>query len=277
MQINRQTYEEFFLLYADGELSERERKEVESFIEQNPDLKGEFNLISETIMVPDESIVFNNKEILFRNEDNRKVVMMRWVRYAAAAVVLIALSITGWLFIDENTEKTPPVAVLEEKKTEKTPAAKENINQDNNITDAGKQSNIVAEKPSITVKRAENKVENKTPAAPENTVNETQETPVAVVEEPEVPQPALDPVAVNNDVAFVEPENAPIDVAVAPREMTGAEKQETPGVHYTQSVNEEREKSDMIYFANTSLTKKTKLRGVLRKATRYLERVTSIQ
>ncbi len=37
-------------------------------------------------------------------------------------------------------------------------------------------------------------------------------------------------------------------------------------------------KNDMIYFfANTSLSKKTKLREVFRKATRILDRVTSVQ
>jgi hypothetical protein len=69
-----------------------------------------------------------------------------------------------------------------------------------------------------------------------------------------------------------------IDVPVQPREMENAEAEEPSTVQYAHSTfDEEPAKNDMIYFANTSLTKKTKLRGVLRKATRYLDRVTSLQ
>ena len=41
MHINRQTYEEFFLLYADGELNGTERKAVEDFVKENP---GVYNI-----------------------------------------------------------------------------------------------------------------------------------------------------------------------------------------------------------------------------------------
>ena len=86
MQINRQSYEEYFLLYADGELNESEQRAVEEFIDQNPDLAGELNIIQETVFKPDGSIIFENKELLLKNEsDNRKVFYMSWFRIAAAA------------------------------------------------------------------------------------------------------------------------------------------------------------------------------------------------
>ena len=40
--INRHNYEEFFLLYVDGELETAQRATVEKFIEQNPDLIESF-------------------------------------------------------------------------------------------------------------------------------------------------------------------------------------------------------------------------------------------
>ena len=44
MAITRHNYEEYFLLYADDELSAAERREVEDFLELHPDLVGELDV-----------------------------------------------------------------------------------------------------------------------------------------------------------------------------------------------------------------------------------------
>lgn len=67
MNINRNNYEEYFLLFADNELSTEERKEVEIFVENNPDLKEEFNLIKLTINFPDEKVSMADKSFLMKN------------------------------------------------------------------------------------------------------------------------------------------------------------------------------------------------------------------
>ena len=67
MLINRKNYEDFFLLYADGELCINEKKEVEEFIEANPDLKPEFNMLLAAIL-PAETIVFSEKVSLYKKE-----------------------------------------------------------------------------------------------------------------------------------------------------------------------------------------------------------------
>ncbi len=68
MNINRDNYEEYFLLYADNELTDSEKAEVLMFIKDNKDLEEEFRMIHFTISKPDKNIVFANKPFLLKND-----------------------------------------------------------------------------------------------------------------------------------------------------------------------------------------------------------------
>lgn len=69
MNINRDNYEEYFLLYADKELSEDEKNLVEMFVQQNPDLEEEFIMLQQSVLKPDNSIALEDKSSLFRKEE----------------------------------------------------------------------------------------------------------------------------------------------------------------------------------------------------------------
>lgn len=170
MNINRHNYEEFFLLYVDKELSAAERKAVEVFVQENPDLQvelsalqgtvlkaddavldkkdwlymedgvsalqenlllyaddelspadkktveamlatdkiaaAEWNILRQTKIRPDDSVVFNDKRSLYRTEGGR-VVGIRWWRTAAAAAVLLGLGLwTGVAVYNNNFNTT---------------------------------------------------------------------------------------------------------------------------------------------------------------------------
>ncbi len=66
--INRHNYEEFFLLYIDAELDPVQRAAVEVFVQQNPDLAAELEMMQQLRLEPEEDIKFYNKAELLRTE-----------------------------------------------------------------------------------------------------------------------------------------------------------------------------------------------------------------
>lgn len=106
-EISLNNYEEWFLLYTDNELSDEHKTQVELFVLQHPTLQREFEWLQQT-RLPEEKLVFSNKEILYRKETSGKspVFYMRWMRYAAAAAV-IGVMATVWILAPTNTLKAP--------------------------------------------------------------------------------------------------------------------------------------------------------------------------
>jgi hypothetical protein len=72
--INRDNYEEYFLLYTDNELSDAERIAVEEFIKENPDLRGELIMMQQLKLKPEQNIFFGDKDILLRKSDENATI-----------------------------------------------------------------------------------------------------------------------------------------------------------------------------------------------------------
>ena len=66
MNINRHNYEEYFILYMDNELGSEERRMVEAFVLQHPDLKEELDLLLQYKLTPDTEILFPGQEDLVK-------------------------------------------------------------------------------------------------------------------------------------------------------------------------------------------------------------------
>ncbi len=66
MMINRNNYEEYFLLYADDELKHTERKAVEAFVDENADLREEFEFLQQMKLDPKDQVGFPGKASLYK-------------------------------------------------------------------------------------------------------------------------------------------------------------------------------------------------------------------
>lgn len=67
MDINRNNYEHFLIDYIDGSLTANQLKAVEAFLLLNPDIKTEFESLSNHVLLPEEQ-TYKNKAILKRTD-----------------------------------------------------------------------------------------------------------------------------------------------------------------------------------------------------------------
>lgn len=78
MKINRHNYEEYFILYADNEMSREDRGIVELFVRENPDLEEELAMLQQSRLIADTSVVFSGKEILMKSAGDQLINMKNY-------------------------------------------------------------------------------------------------------------------------------------------------------------------------------------------------------
>ncbi len=71
MKITRDNYEPFFMDFLDGNLEEDQINQFLDFLEQNPDLKSELQLVGK-LKLPEEKIVFSGKQELYKNDSEEQ-------------------------------------------------------------------------------------------------------------------------------------------------------------------------------------------------------------
>lgn len=287
MQINRHTYEQFILLYTDGELSLEEQRAVEDFIRENPDLEEELILLKETVLEPDQSIVFENKEQLYKKEETRKVLPLPWFRIAAAAVVIIFSTLFGWkYFNNREMVETRTVASADQQKDSferRKPAQPLSVSQEDQPATDTEVSKSVTTKETFT--REPRDVDPDDNASKYRTAKQTGNQKLEAEKHLAIQKaPDHSPHEILSVKAPVEKDR--LEIKVKPREIEPLVEEAADDAHPVYVVNDDAhveiqyggpQDDDIIYIANTSLPKKTKLRGVFRKATRILDKVTSFQ
>jgi anti-sigma factor RsiW len=86
--------------YIDGELDEAGRKAVEAFVMEYPSRAVELQQLSMTVSQADLSVVFPDKESLYRS-DRRKLLLLPWMQAGIAAAVLGLVALL--LFMSRHT------------------------------------------------------------------------------------------------------------------------------------------------------------------------------
>lgn len=88
MNIHLNNYEEFLVDYLHGELHGALKAEMEQFMADHPSVYEEYELLQDTILVADESIVFENKTSLLKSEKKAGF----WVTYKRELAIAAAIS-----------------------------------------------------------------------------------------------------------------------------------------------------------------------------------------
>jgi hypothetical protein len=86
MKIDRYNYEEYFLLYIDNELTVEQMKQVELFVTENPDLEEELVMLQQSRLIPDVSIVFDDKHLLMKEENDSFINMNNYEEWLVSYV-----------------------------------------------------------------------------------------------------------------------------------------------------------------------------------------------
>ncbi|GDX52013.1 hypothetical protein LBMAG27_10600 [Bacteroidota bacterium] len=112
MKINRTNYEDFLIQKLEGLLSTEQNAELDLFLHNNADIKSEWEAFEQTVMVPDETIVYEHKELLKKKVGGVIPIYstMLFVTSIAASLLLVFFVSQKYL-IHQPTEKPIDVAV----------------------------------------------------------------------------------------------------------------------------------------------------------------------
>ena len=269
--INQDNYEEKFLLYTDNELNLSEIVETEKFVLSHPSLQNDFILLQKAKYEPDTTIVFPDKGMLYKKEEDGKVIPFRWKALAAAVILGIGLW-TGVTYMQKNKiepvivkgpdvkQKSIPVKPVEEKNTTKEPIV---IHEDRQVVPLQKQDKKEVDN---LIKQPKQDVAIKT-IQPVNTpevtkLPEPKKEDVAIVK-----QPIRNEIPISNNLEKPDDPTRVIDKPAAPVVQTNKDAQ------YASYIADAEVKSDNYVFFNitTEEFKKSKIGNFLKKAKRVIE------
>ena len=281
MNINRFTYTEYFLLYIDNELGEKEKLEVESFIKLNPDMASEMELLRGTTFTSDTDIVFGDRSSLFRTEEKeRKVIPFFWSKMAVAAILLISLGVATWKYIippgnhqtDPALAKTNPVINNSATSKVSDPVLKPAVAE---VTPMGNRKTEIVTSGIVKAKQQVIKKSSIKKASPNTDKLIIVQVDNNQTENTAVPDAVLKHVTPKNKLAVNNQQKEDIKNSVAVPEPN-IEQLALNSKPIEKPIFKSNNDDDMVYFANTSFHKRTKFREVFRKASRVIEKVTSI-
>ena len=156
--INRENYEEIFVLYHDGELSEEQKIKTEEFLRKQPEFAAAFSLNSQAKLSPDKAVIFGNKKSLYRKEKAGRIIHINIYRSLAAAVFL---GFGLWFFVNQNNPSKQPAQIIASVNPGKSPVEKGNTSSSSTKAPTVPSSNEPFTEPGQTQQPATETVKNK--------------------------------------------------------------------------------------------------------------------
>lgn len=282
--------EEALLLLLDGELEETEKQVLESRIASDEQLGRDWAILQNTRLDATEQVIYPDKAGLYRHASAR-VIRFTWVRYAAAAAIILAAGLL-WLNRPDNTDGSGSNTMARV-----TPSGETRPETGN----AGQQTGeSVADIPAVKEELAapsgpDNQAPlasladaakgNKATASPAGkTTGQGQPTPVSGK-----PAPAADPLVARVDpvpsTTATVPENtavtAPTDIALGNRPVVditdkAVGEQTFKSDYATQALSASPDETEAIQTSMDDSNRSRKgLRGFVRKANRIFHKVTN--
>jgi hypothetical protein len=257
--INLDSYEEWLVLYVDNELSDAEKTNVEKFAAAHSHVQAELNLFAQTKLQPDQ-FNFPDKNLLYRNKERVGIISMTWWRMAAAAILLIVAGILLYSVLNKENNSGVEERIAGPRKEQiQSPVKSVSPEQQQ-----PKQNNaVIKEKDQIAISAPVEKPRQKENKKQQADNLSSKDNELAKVND-NIPQRR--PVVVS-EINTVNPKDAQIsnvDVSDWHKQIFNDEVV-TPGHTETPNLPE---------YANN--TENKKLRGLFRKATRFIERTSGI-
>lgn len=271
--IHTANHEACFLLYADNELTGQQRMQVEQFVQDHPGLQEEFALISKAVLTPDTSIVFPEKKRLYRHEHD-KVIPFAWREIAAAAAIVLIAGALLWNGYHRTTTLESPVAQQQD-------IPENRQSQHSNPVNASSGQKPAVTNPDRLLPKQEAPV-----ATPVR-----QPEPALAVYDNKAPgrkkeksilfsQPHLEkdvrPVHANSVALNTIPSTIKTTEPVIDRPAVFFDPTEAEDVHDSNTSFASNTNTEDVYITNVPVDKKIPLRGLLRKASRIINKATGL-
>jgi hypothetical protein len=103
MQINRENYESWMIDYIEGNLSAVQAEQLRHFLTLHPELQAELDAFELTKLQPDLTVIFENKDILKKQEAGKVLSLSNWKNYAIGIAASLMLFTGIWFFTSNNS------------------------------------------------------------------------------------------------------------------------------------------------------------------------------
>lgn len=268
--------EELLLLHLDKELNTQQTAKVEQALQKDEQLQKEFRWLQRSQLTADETIVFPDKSILYRESQPARVFFMGTAarRWAAAAAVIVLLASGMWLMNSKQEHNNNNLAVAKPETQNPSSSTVPKVEQQSNNQSEETMNNDVSTEPQkqdLAVAAVNKHTTNtSTPTGNTNNIqtNNTQtQTPVLTGQDVVVTQPVLTTTENNSTT------NSNIQETVNVPPVTNTANKYASYASYNEDNDNQEEDNGVL---NEERQRSTGLKGLLKKAKRTIERRTGI-